>query len=129
MKKILLIEDNAPIRENMIELLELEGYRVTTANNGRIGLQLALELLPDIILTDVMIPELDGHEVYTELKKDRRTSCIPVVFITSSVEKRDMEEAMNKGVDGYIQKPFEAEKLFDTIKYCLTIKRDASTVY
>ena len=124
MKKILLIEDNKDIRENIVELLELEGYKVTAVANGRAGLQLAKEQLPDIILSDVIMPELTGHDVYSELKKDEITRFIPFVFITSSVEKKEMQEAINKGVDGYIQKPFEEKELLDVVKYCIKIKCD-----
>ncbi len=123
MKKILFIEDNTDIRENVVKLLELQGYQVIAATNGKIGVQLAKELLPDIILSDVMMPELDGHKVYDELKNDKTTLHIPFVFITSSVEKRDIEAALKKGVDGYIEKPFEENELFNTIRRCLDIKR------
>jgi len=129
MKKILLIEDNTDIRENIAELLELEGYKVTAVANGREGLQLAKEQLPDIVLSDVIMPELTGHDVYRELKKDELTRFIPFVFITSSVEKKEVEAAINNGADGYIQKPFEEKELFDAIKRCIKINCDSSSAF
>jgi len=119
MKKILLIEDNLHIRENATELLELAGYEVISAANGMIGVQLAKSELPDIILSDVMMPVLDGHGVFAELKKDETTKNIPFVFVTSSVEKKEMESATNKGADGYIKKPFDEEDLYSTIEKIL----------
>lgn len=118
MKNILLIEDNLDIRENAIEMLELEGYNVIAAANGKIGLHLAKERLPDIIVSDVMMPEMNGHEVFDELKKDETTRHIPFVFITSSVEKKEIQAAIDKGAAGYIRKPFEAADLYNAIERC-----------
>jgi CheY-like chemotaxis protein len=119
MKKILLIEDNNEIRENVTELLELEGYAVITASNGRIGFELAKKELPDIILSDIMMPEMNGHEVYAALKLDNLTKQIPFIFLTSSSEKKQVQAALDKGVDAYLQKPFEAQDMFDAVSRCL----------
>jgi CheY-like chemotaxis protein len=112
----LLIEDNSDIRENTSELLELKGYQVISAVNGRVGLALAKENKPDIILCDIMMPESDGYEVLLGLRNDSEISSIPFIFLTASVEKKEVEKAFGMGVHGYIRKPFEAEELFSTIE-------------
>ncbi len=119
MKRILLIEDNNDIRENTCELLELEGYKVILAVNGKSGLILALEHLPDIRLCDVMMPEANGYEVFSSLKTNPLTAAIPFVFLTSSAEKRDVENGLGMGANGYIRKPFCPEELFEVITHCL----------
>ena len=106
------------------ELLELEGYRVLTAPNGRIGLSLAREQKPDIILCDIMMPEVDGYTVFSELKQDIKTTSIPFIFLTASVEKKEVEKAFGMGVQGYIRKPFDTEELFNAISGCLQKKSD-----
>ena len=116
---VLLIEDNHDVRENTRELLELEDYSVITAHNGKAGLSLAKENIPDIILCDVLMPEASGFQVIDGLKKDTATAHIPFIFLTASVEKKEVEKAFEMGADGYIRKPFEAEELFETMKRCL----------
>lgn len=120
MKIILIIEDNDDIRENTCELLELEGYRVLAADNGKTGLILAKENKPDVILCDIMMPEADGYEVFNALKDDPDTSSIPFVFLTASVEKKAVETGFGMGAKGYIQKPFDPQELFEVITNCLT---------
>jgi CheY-like chemotaxis protein len=119
MKTILLIEDNPNIRENTCELLELEGYQVIASMDGKAGIITAKETKPDIILCDIMMPEADGYEVLTELKNDPGTANIPFIFLTASVEKKEIERAYDMGANGYIRKPFEASELYDTITRCL----------
>jgi CheY-like chemotaxis protein len=119
MKKILLIEDNPDIRENATELLELAGYMVTAAPNGKMGLEMALANPPDIILSDVMMPLMNGHEVFLALQANSITRHIPFVFLTSSVERKDVESALQKGASGYIKKPFEESELLQTVERCL----------
>ncbi|HZV68930.1 MAG TPA: response regulator [Saprospiraceae bacterium] len=119
MKTILLIEDNLSIRENTCELLELEGYKVICASNGKTGLQLAKKELPDIILSDVAMPMMNGHELFAALKKDSSTRDIPFVLLTSSVEKKEIQAALEKGVNGFIGKPFEKDVLFQKISFLL----------
>ncbi|MDP9077027.1 MAG: response regulator [Bacteroidota bacterium] len=119
MKRILLIEDNNDIRENTCELLEFEGYEVVLAVNGKTGLILAREHLPDIILCDVMMPEADGYEVFSGLKTNPLTAAIPFVFLTSSVESKEVKTGLAMGANGYIRKPFDSEELFAVITRCL----------
>ena len=122
MKTVLVIEDNKEIRENTCELLELKGYDVISAVNGKIVLALAKEKLPDIVLCDIMMPEINGYEVFASLKEDAETANIPFVFVTASVERSEVETGLGMGADGYIRKPFDSKELFETISNCLNGK-------
>ncbi len=119
MKKVLIIEDNYEILENTVEILQLEGFATISANNGRIGVELAKQHIPDIILCDIMMPELDGYGVLAELKKEPTTSDIPFIFLTASVERKEVQAGFDMGAKGYIRKPFDTEELFKTIQLCL----------
>ena len=116
MKKILLIEDNQDVRENTAEILELENYKVITAENGKIGVIKAYKFVPDIILCDIMMPELDGYGVFERVSKNAKTSAIPFIFLTAKSEKSDMRKGMNLGADDYLTKPFEEDELLSAIK-------------
>jgi CheY-like chemotaxis protein len=119
-KRILIIEDNFEIRENAMELLELAGYTVICASDGRMGVEKAIAELPDIILSDIMMPYLNGHEVLAELKNNEQTKSIPFVYITSAGEKKEVEAALNNGASGYIRKPFDEDELMETIRKCFS---------
>ncbi|WP_114937753.1 response regulator transcription factor [Mucilaginibacter endophyticus] len=119
MKKVLVIEDNQDIRENTCELLELEGYKVLTAEDGEAGLQLARDWLPDIILCDIMMPMANGYEVFRALKSLPITATIPFIFLTANAEKKEMETGMHLGANGYVCKPFGSEELLQTLGRCL----------
>ena len=119
MKTVLFIEDNLQIRENTVELLELAGYRVLTAENGRNVLSLVKDQKPDIILCDILMPEVTGYEVFRELKGDESAASIPFVFVTASAEKSQVQAGLNMGAVGYIRKPFTEEELLQTIEKCL----------
>ncbi|MCB0644427.1 MAG: response regulator, partial [Phaeodactylibacter sp.] len=97
MKKILVIEDNEDVRENLEEILELSNYEVYLAENGKKGVELALTHQPDLILCDVMMPELDGYGVLHILGKKPATSDIPFIFLTAKAEKSDFRKGMNLG--------------------------------
>lgn len=116
MKKILFIEDNQDVRENTAEILELENYEVTTAENGKIGVEKALQNIPDIIICDIMMPELDGYGVFEALHTNPRTASIPFIYLTAKSEKADMRKGMNIGADDYLTKPFEDSELLDAIE-------------
>ncbi|KGL64295.1 response regulator [Polaribacter sp. Hel1_85] len=123
MKKILLIEDNQDVRENTADILELENYEVITAENGKIGVKKALKHIPNIIICDIMMPELDGYGVFESLSKNAKTSAIPFIFLTAKSEKSDLRKGMNLGVDDYLTKPFEEKELLDAIK--IRLKKNA----
>jgi len=116
MKKILLIEDNKEMRENTAEILELANYDVVTAENGKIGVELASQVNPDLIVCDIMMPELDGYGVLYMLAKKPDTSGIPFIFLTAKTEKTDMRKGMSMGADDYLTKPFEEMELLSAIE-------------
>ncbi len=116
MKKILVIEDNAEVRENLEEILELSGYKVISAEDGTIGVELALKELPDLVLCDVMMPKLDGFGVLNILSKKSITADIPFIFLTAKAEKSDFRRGMNLGADDYITKPFYKDELLAVIE-------------
>ena len=116
MKKILLIEDDTVMRENTAEILELDGHQVTTAPNGKDGCTLAKKILPDLIICDIMMPELDGYGVLHVLSKDPKTSGIPFIFLSAKAEKSDMRKGMELGADDYLTKPFEDTELLKAIE-------------
>jgi CRP/FNR family cyclic AMP-dependent transcriptional regulator len=127
MNSVLIIEDNSAIQENTMEILQLSGYNVLTADDGGQGISMALLHTPDIILCDIQMPVKSGYEVLIRLKADPLTSKIPFVFFTASVEKKEIQKAMELGADGYIGKPFETSELIETIKIALGKDSQAMT--
>ncbi|MCB0396908.1 MAG: response regulator [Flavobacteriales bacterium] len=115
-KKILLIEDNPDVRENTAEILEMANYSVTTAENGKVGVDKAKTDKPDLIICDIMMPELDGYGVLYMLGKDATTSAIPFIFLTAKTEKVDFRKGMSMGADDYITKPFEEMELLNAVE-------------
>jgi CheY-like chemotaxis protein len=115
MKKILVIEDNQDVRENLAEILSLSGYEAITAENGKIGVEKAQKEDPDLILCDIMMPELDGYGVLHILSRQQKTADIPFVFLTAKAEKEDFRKGMSLGADDYIVKPFDDISLLQTI--------------
>ena len=115
-KKILIIEDNADIRESSVEILELAGYEVLEADNGKTGVEIAQQQLPDMILCDIMMPELDGYGVLYLLSKNEETANIPFIFLTAKAERADMRKGMEMGADDYLTKPFDDMELLNTIE-------------
>lgn len=116
MKTILLIEDDRALRENTEELLELSGYSVMTAPNGKIGIQMAKENNPDIIVCDIMMPEIDGYGVLENLSSDEKTNQIPFIFLSAKTEHKEIRKGMDLGADDYLTKPFEEEDLISAIE-------------
>jgi CRP-like cAMP-binding protein len=113
--KILVIEDNKDVRENLEELLMLSGYSVITAENGKTGTAKALDMTPDLILCDIMMPEMDGFGVLRILSNHPTTMDIPFIFLTAKTEKEDFRKGMGLGADDYITKPYDDVQLLDTI--------------
>ncbi len=116
MTKILVIEDHQEVRENLEEILTLAGYEVQTAPDGKKGVQIALESPPDLILCDVMMPELDGFGVLRILGKNPSCMDIPFIFLTAKTEHTDFRKGMGLGADDYITKPFDDVELLDAIE-------------
>ena len=111
MTKILVIEDDNLIRETVLELLKSEGFEAIGAENGQVGIQLAISQIPDLILSDVMMPERDGFEVFAALRSHPATASIPFIFMTAS----EMEKAIELKADGYLKKPCSATEIFGAI--------------
>jgi DNA-binding response OmpR family regulator len=116
MKTILLIEDNLEMRENTSEILELAGYKVIAAENGKIGVDSALRSTPDLIICDVMMPELDGYGTLHVLGKNPKTASVPFIFLTAKAEKEDFRKGMSLGADDYITKPFSDSELLNAVE-------------
>jgi EAL domain-containing protein (putative c-di-GMP-specific phosphodiesterase class I)/FixJ family two-component response regulator len=115
MKKILVIEDEQIIRENILKLLKAEGFDVTGAENGAQGLNAAVSNLPDVIICDVMMPELDGYGVLMALRSNPVTATLPFVFLTGKAERSEMRQGMELGADDYLTKPFTKAELVGAI--------------
>ncbi|MEG4004643.1 EAL domain-containing response regulator [Microcoleus sp. Pol11C1] len=115
MKKILVIEDEQVIRENILKLLKAEGFDVTGAENGAKGLYAAVSNLPDVIICDVMMPELDGYGVLMALRSNPVTATVPFVFLTGKADRSEMRQGMELGADDYLTKPFTKAELVGAI--------------
>jgi len=115
MLTILVVEDEKGIRQNLVTVLRLEGYKVLEAENGRLGLALAQQNLPALILSDVMMPELDGYGMLEALRADPRTAGIPLIFLTARTDRTDMRMGMNLGANDYISKPFTIDEVLGAI--------------
>ncbi len=121
--KILVIEDEPATLDNLSTMLEMEGFKVASAPNGRIGLELARKETPDIILCDVSMPELDGYGVLEALRGDSATVSIPFIFLSAKGDKKDLRVGMNLGADDYLSKPASAEDVLSAINVRLARRR------
>lgn len=115
MKKILVIEDEVQTRNIFQECLEAEGFDTLCAENGYVGLQKVREKLPDLVLCDIMMPELDGYGVLSQLRQDPLTAVIPFIFLTAKGTKAELRQGMQSGADDYISKPLTVEELLGAI--------------
>ena len=129
MTKVLIIEDNVDIRENVVEILTLSGYTVFEAEDGERGVFLAAQNEPDIILCDIMMPGIDGYEVFERLNKKAETSAIPFIFITAKSERFDVRKGMEMGADDYLTKPFDGAELISAIESRLKKKHIQQEFY
>jgi len=118
MKKILVIEDEPEIRRNLTTILRLENFQPLAAENGQVGIQLARQEKPDLVLCDVMMPELDGYGVITALRSDQETVNMPFIFLTAS-ERREIGTGINLEADDYLTKPVGKSDLLAAIHSCL----------
>lgn len=116
MKTILLIEDDADMRENTAEILELANYRVIKAENGRRGVEEARLHIPDLVLCDIMMPELDGYGVLHMLGRDPATAELPFIFLSAKAERVDVRKGMELGADDYLTKPYEEGELLNAVE-------------
>lgn len=116
MKKILVIEDDSGIRDSICQILETEGYRVVSAENGSLGVKLAFEAEPDIILCDVVMPEMDGYAVIQKIRSNPSTDTTPFVFLTGKSDPVEIRKGMNLGADDYLYKPFTVDELISAVR-------------
>ena len=116
MRKLLVIDDHDDIRENIAEILTLAGYAATTAANGKKGVEAALKDRPDLVICDIMMPELDGYGVLHLLRKNEATANVPFIFLTARTERADFRKGMEMGADDYITKPFDDIELLNAIE-------------
>ena len=115
MKKILVIEDEAETRGNLVLMLEMEGFKALSAPNGRTGVTVAKRELPDLILCDISMPELDGYGVLESLRSDGATVSIPFIFLSAKGDRKDLRMGMNLGADDYLSKPASADEVLAAI--------------
>lgn len=115
-KTILIIDDNLDIRENTAEILEIAGYKTKVAANGKAGIELAVKEKPDVIVCDIMMPELDGYELLHLLRMNAETRHIPFIFLTAKTERSDFRKGMEMGADDYLTKPFTQLELLNAVE-------------
>ena len=122
MKKILVIEDNDLLRDNIAEILEFEGYEVNSAENGKVGIEAALNHLPDLIISDINMPIVDGYGVLEALRKEESTKTTPFIFLTVKNSLQDMRSGMNLGANDYLTKPFDMTELLNAVSKRLEMR-------
>jgi DNA-binding response OmpR family regulator len=111
-----VIEDEDPLRENLVELLELEGFTVTAAATAELGIELARQIEPDLVLCDVGLPGMTGHDVVRAIRAHPLTDGMPFVFLSGQAERTDVRAGMKLGADDYLTKPFAREDLLDVVR-------------
>ena len=116
MFKILIVEDTLTIREEIHDILVMEGYTVFEAENGSIGFEIALKKHPDLIISDILMPKLNGFEMYEKLQNNKKTKLIPLIFLSAKAEKSDIRAGMSLGAEDYLTKPIDVEDLLNTVK-------------
>ncbi len=123
MSKILVIEDDFYVRVGIVDLLTVEGYEVFDAENGRKGIEYAKKYLPDLIISDILMPEVDGYSVFLEMQKEIATSSIPFIFLTAKAKNSDIRFGMDLGADDYLTKPYKVRDLISAVESKLIRKR------
>jgi DNA-binding response OmpR family regulator len=123
MATILVVEDNRTILENTTELLEMEGYSVITATNGKEGYSKVLKFLPDLIVSDIWMPEMDGFELLKTLGTHADLKNIPLIFFSARSEKKDIKKGIDMGAYDFIVKPSDLSDLLVSIKNCLLSRK------
>ena len=125
---ILIVEDNPDVRQYLVACLE-DSYQLTTADNGQTGIDLAIEQVPDLIVSDVMMPEKDGYELTETLKTDERTDHIPIILLTAKADLDSKISGLEKGADAYLAKPFEKRELLVRLEKLLELRKKLQARY
>lgn len=128
MTRILVIEDAKDLRDDVVEMLSLEGFDATGAENGLEGVKVARQLFPDLIVCDIMMPEMDGYGVLEELRSTPDTATIPFIFLTAKTDRVDMRHGMVLGADDYLTKPFRVSELLDSIRVRLDKRAELNAI-
>ncbi len=115
LNKILIIEDDASIREDISEMFKMEGFEISSAVNGKTGIEQAISFLPDLIICDLSMPDMDGFDVKKHLNQNKKTAFIPFICLTARTDIKDVQRAMELGADDYISKPVRAKKLLELV--------------
>ena len=123
-EKITVIEDNEDVRNNVKEILETEGYEVSLAENGEIGLEMIRRTQPHLVICDIMMPEMDGYEVLENMRKNPAIASTPFIFLTAKTSKGDLSRGMELGADDYIMKPFTIDELVSRVKMRLERRKE-----
>src|SRR5579871_5170745 len=118
MTKILVIEDDAELLNEVIDWLTFEDYEVLSAPDGVVGVEYATRLLPDLIISDITMPQLDGYGVLVEVRSNPATATTPFIFITARASHEDIRQGMTLGADDYVTKPFTRRELLQTVQSC-----------
>ncbi len=121
MYKIIIAEDDTIIRENIAAYLEMSGYRCMAYPNGKEALHAIHAAIPDLIICDIMMPVMDGHELFNELKRNKLTSLIPFIFLTAKTDKSEITKALQLGAE-YFTKPFAAKELLTVVQKKLQLQ-------
>ena len=116
MYKVLIVEDTLAIREEIYDILVMEGYKVFQAENGLIGFEIALIEHPDLIISDILMPALNGFEMFEKLQENKKTASIPLIFLSAKAEKEDIRTGMNLGAEDYLTKPLNINDLLSAIE-------------
>jgi two-component system sensor histidine kinase/response regulator len=116
MYKILIVEDTLAIREEIFDILIMENYTVFQAKNGKTGFEIALKEEPDLIISDILMPELNGIEMFKKLQTDKKTRSIPLIFLSAKGEKKDIRNGMNLGAEDYLTKPINVNDLLNAVE-------------
>ncbi len=128
-KKILIIEDETDIRNDLMRALIISGYEVFSAENGKIGVEVAKSKRPNLIISDIMMPELDGYGVLEELQKSPETNTIPFIFLSAKSARGDIRSGMNLGADDYVTKPFDIDELISAVHKRLEKQQSVQSKY
>lgn len=115
MAKILVIEDEAVIRNNLLRVLSFEAHEVHTAQDGHLGLEAAMKQSPELILCDIMMPGMDGISVFETLQQDAKLASIPFIFLTARADRCEVEGKLSRPATGYLIKPFALQELLDVV--------------